>query len=155
MWSKIKNFFKGSKCELGKLNPTKNKLVTLIDIMENLFDKYDPKLVNLIWHKKIFTPLESKKLRDDLSYLLPQIINYWVSFAPDPKRQIETTDFNQDKSGFSELILATCATDIFFANSAIFTLLSSFFPNQSKHVSSNLKIQTLVQAILLVSRKKF
>jgi hypothetical protein len=76
------------------MGPKKNKLVTVIDMLENLFVKYDPKLVDLLWQKKIFTPIETKKLRDDLTYLLPQIINYWVSFAPNPKRQIETTDFN-------------------------------------------------------------
>ena len=126
------------------MGPKKNKIVTVIDMLENLFVKYDPTLVELLWQKKIFTPIESKKVRDDLTYLLPQIINYWVSFAPDPKRQIETTNFNQDESGFSELLLSTCATDIYFANSAIFTLLSSFFPNEPEYVGANLKIQTLV-----------
>jgi hypothetical protein len=134
------SIFQGKKKELNKMGPKKDKIVTVIDILENLFVKYDKRMVDLLWQKKIFTPIESKKLRDDLTYLLPQIINYWVSFAPDPKRQIETTDFNQDKSGFSELILSTCATDIFFANTAIFTLLSSFFPNEPEYVRANLKI---------------
>ena len=118
-------------------------------MLENLFVKYEPKLVELLWQKDIFTPLESKKIRDDLTYLLPQLVNYWVSFAPDPKTK---SNDNQDLLGLSELLLSTCATDLYFANSCVFTLLSSFFPNHPDFIWANLKIQTLVSAILLVGR---
>ena len=155
LWQKIKSIFTSNKKSLNKMGPKKNKIVTLIDILENLFVKYDASLVDLLWQKKIYTPSETKKLRDDLTYLLPQIINYWVSFAPDPKRNMGLDDPVEDDSGFTELILSTCATDIFFANTAVFTLLSSFFPLKAEYVGANLKIQTLVQAILLVCRQKF
>lgn len=95
------------------------------------------------------------KLRDDLSYIIPQIINYWVCYAPDDKMQNPGEAQVDDLTGFSELILSTCATDLFFATSLIFTLLSNFFPNEPQYVTVNLKIQTLVQAILLVGRQKF
>jgi hypothetical protein len=53
------------------MGPKKNKIVSVIDMMENLFVKYDPQLVEYLWQKYVFTPLESKKIRDDLTYLLP------------------------------------------------------------------------------------
>ena len=128
------------------MGPKKNKIVTSIDMLENLFVKYDQNLIELLWQKKVFTPIESKKLRDDLTYLIPQIVNYWVCYAPDSKTQAqgEGNTTSEDITGFSELILSTCATDLFFSNSLIFTLLSNFFPNEPQYVSVNLKIQTLV-----------
>jgi len=154
-WQAFKNFFSKNKKKLNKMGPKKNKIVTSIDMLENLFVKYDTNLIELLWQKKVFTPIESKKLRDDLTYLIPQIVNYWVCFAPDAKTAMLSDPSTEDVTGFTELILSTCATDLFFSNSLIFTLLSNFFPNEPQYVSINLKIQTLIQAILLVGRQKF
>lgn len=154
-WQAFKNLFSKNKKKLNKMGPKKNKIVTSIDMLENLFVKYDQSLIELLWQKKVFTPIESKKLRDDLTYLIPQIVNYWVCYAPDAKVHLLSDPAAEDLTGFTELILSTCATDLFFSNSLIFTLLSNFFPNEPQYVSVNLKIQTLVQAILLVGRQKF
>lgn len=50
------------------------KLVTVIDMLENLFVDYDENLINLLWRKQVFTPLEFNKIRDDLSYFMAQIV---------------------------------------------------------------------------------
>lgn len=57
-----------------KLNFRRRKVVTVIDMLENLFVQYDEKLVNLLWRKEVFMPLETKKIRDDLTYFMPQIV---------------------------------------------------------------------------------
>lgn len=54
--------------------PRKKKLVTVVDILENIYVKYDPKLVNLLWDKDVFQPLEANKIRDDLLYFMPQLV---------------------------------------------------------------------------------
>lgn len=67
--------FKRSNMIRRRKMPFKTKkMVTVIDMLENLFVKYDEKLVDLLWRKQVFTPLETKKIRDDLSYFMPQIV---------------------------------------------------------------------------------
>jgi hypothetical protein len=57
-----------------RMPPRKKKLVTVVDILENIYVKYDPKLVNLLWDKDVFQPLEANKIRDDLLYFMPQLV---------------------------------------------------------------------------------
>lgn len=67
-------FRKSSIMSNRRLPFATKKLVTVIDMLENLFVDYDEKLVHLLWRKEVFTPLESNKIRDDLSYFMAQIV---------------------------------------------------------------------------------
>lgn len=48
-WQGFASLFSGKKKRFNKMGPKKNKIVTVIDMLENLFVKYDPDLVELLW----------------------------------------------------------------------------------------------------------
>ena len=68
--------FGGKKSKWGGFNQSKKrrKKGTVVDILESLFVEYDSLLVDLLWKKKVYEPIGLKKIRDDLSYCMPQLV---------------------------------------------------------------------------------
>jgi hypothetical protein len=64
----------GSKRRNFRLRRKNKKIGTVINMLENLYVEYDKKLIELLWHKKIFQPQETEKMRDDLTYFIPMIM---------------------------------------------------------------------------------
>ena len=52
----------------------RRKKGTTVDILENLFVEYDSDLVDKLWKKKVYDPDGTKKISDDLTYFMPQIV---------------------------------------------------------------------------------
>ena len=76
----IKKFFcvccmpQKKRLKIRNLKIGKKSKGTIVNLLEGLFVEYEAQLVEMMWKKKVFTPIERKSLRDDLTYLLPQLV---------------------------------------------------------------------------------
>lgn len=128
------SWFRSSKFDLfKKIRKRKGADSSIINILEYLYLTYDNDMVNMLWQKPI-NPAKNPKpgLRDDLSDLLLQISNYWLSFN-------EHTEDN-----FAQILMVTTSMDnSFFVRLFCFIMANYFegeeFQETNKIIQKKLK----------------
>lgn len=86
-----------------------------MNILEHLYISYNQELVNMLWHKQLAARTNRLELRDDFSYWVQLLVNYWVSF----------NDSSDDT--VSEIVTTMCSANVFFCHHLIVTLMANYF----------------------------